>query len=278
MQSLGHFNDDTGRGADIEIRRCQACDLAFTLPDVPDLASLYEGRASKDFQPGETGLVRALKNAAFAREAAAIVRQLSARPARVVDFGCGDGRITNALAEVLGSGTEVVGVDFEAGAPAEIERRALAKYVSYADLPGLHGSIDLIVSRHSLEHAPDPVAMLRRMRECLSGRGYLYIEVPNRRTPWARLFGRAWDGWYAPYHRVHFSRASLRECLQQAGFRVIRESGGEMPSMGRTLRNLIGCRYNVLLFGLGVGLQPLQVLGGLLSGEPACLRSVAQSG
>jgi SAM-dependent methyltransferase len=276
--SLGRFNDDTGRGEKVEVLLCAACDLAFTVPVVSSLTSLYKGRTSKDFQPNEAGFIRALKNFAFDREAVAIIRQLQARPRVVVDFGCGNGRVTNALARAFGPSVSVIGVDFEPTPPIEIQRLGLATYLPYAELAGLRGSVDLIVSRHSLEHAADPVAMLLQMRDCLSTDGQVYIEVPNRRTPWARIFHRAWDGWYTPYHRVHFSRASLRECLRQAGFAVLRESGAEMPNMGRTVRNLLGCRYNIALFGIGVALHPLQVLGGIATREPACLRAVARVG
>ncbi len=45
-----------------------------------------------------------------------------------------------------------------------------------------------------------------------------------------------------------------------------------MPKVGRSLRNLLGCRYNMALFGAGVLLHPLQFAARFLTGQPTCLR------
>ena len=70
---------------------------------------------------------------------------------------------------------------------------------------------DLISMSHVLEHLADPVRFLEELKEnYLTQGGTLLLEVPN-------LFGHT--SFEAP-HLTSFHRGTLRDVLQQAGFRV----------------------------------------------------------
>jgi len=79
---------------------------------------------------------------------------------------------------------------------------------------------DFVCSRHVLEHVADPPDVLGAIREALlrSARAYGYFEVPNADF----LFegGSVWDIIYA--HASYFSRTSLVNLFETAGFEVLR--------------------------------------------------------
>lgn len=80
----------------------------------------------------------------------------------VCDFGCALGQATRLLAERLGPGAQVEGVDFSATA---IERaQALHPGLPFrvADLDGL-GEYDVVFSSNTLEHFEYPHAVLERL-------------------------------------------------------------------------------------------------------------------
>lgn len=73
-----------------------------------------------------------------------------------------------------------------------------------------------ITLMHVLEHIPDPVQTLEGLAPLLVPGGYIYIEVPDieaRHT--VREFHIA--------HVLYFTSATLRLCLETAGYTVIRE-------------------------------------------------------
>ena len=144
-------------------------------------------------------------------------------------------------------------------------------YVSYAELER-NGPFDVVLCRHVLEHTYDPVKFLRGVGDLISPDGVLIIEVPNLQAPLRKIFGKHWDGYYVPYHPVHFSAEALHEAIVSAGFIAEKKGGCEMPKIGRSLRNLIGCPYNSALFIAGVLLHPAQFAAAALTGEPTCLR------
>ena len=271
------YNDSSGHNDEIEVKRCSDCDLAFTYPDIAELSSLYIDRNTNDFQPDDGAIARRLKDWAFQREARGILKGLPLRPDVVIDYGCGDGRITNALAEFLGDTATVIGADFQQTAPDEIGRKKIVEYCSYGEARSYLGRCDLVVCRHALEHASDPIDFLKGLKLYLRDGGLLFIEVPNSKTPWATIFGKYWEGWYTPFHRTHFSRRSLRECLELSGFDIVDEAGAEMPLMGRTIRNMTAYPYNSLFFLTGLVLQPIQHLMAIVTRQPVCLRIVASN-
>jgi SAM-dependent methyltransferase len=81
---------------------------------------------------------------------------------------------------------------------------------------------DSISMYHSLEHTPDPLAVLRECARILSPRGELMVAVPNIEALNARLFGRQWSHLSLPHHLQHFTRATLRRAAYRAGLHCTR--------------------------------------------------------
>lgn len=105
---------------------------------------------------------------------------------RAMDFGCGVGRLTLALAEHV---EEVVGVDISPPHLALARERADAvgagnvtfeAIESVADL-GRFGAFDLIISRIVLQHNPPPVmaAIYRRLLDALAPGGSAIVQMPT---------------------------------------------------------------------------------------------------
>lgn len=53
-------------------------------------------------------------------------------------------------------------------------------------------SFDVVRMSHVLEHVPDPMAELKRIREILKDDGLLVIMLPNIGSALARHFGERW--------------------------------------------------------------------------------------
>lgn len=138
---------------------------------------------------------------------------------RVLDVGCGGGRLTVSLAQ---AGAEVTGIDTSAERLEQARRRAgdagvelrLLEADFNAPLPLADASFDAVTSRLALMAADDPVATLRELRRVLEPGGRLvtvvwasladnpWFAVPreavaavlgNERASFARAFGRLGD-------------------------------------------------------------------------------------
>jgi SAM-dependent methyltransferase len=118
------------------------------------------------------------------------------RGRRVLDFGCGDGMQSAALARE--GAALVVGVDTNARTLARARDRAArlglepGRVRFHERLPAeLAGSFDVVVSQDAMEHFGDPAGVLREMRAALAPGGRLLV-----------TFG---PPWYAPSgSHMHF--------------------------------------------------------------------------
>jgi len=136
------------------------------------------------------------------------------------------------------------------------------------------GRYDAIFLRHVLEHHPQPLRLLGDLAATLVPGGRLFIEVPNRRSVWAWVFGRYYFGYYVPRHLFHFDRLSLGGALRDAGFREVDVSLAHTPLIGHSLGYLM--RANISNTGLlGLATYPLQVGADVLSGRSTTLRAIA---
>ena len=270
--SLGTFADKSGKVGAVGVLQCRHCRIGISTPALPDPAFLYDNRESQDFQPDTNGLARWIKEIAFARQAREIFSQLPAAPGTVLDFGCGSGLFTRCLGDLLGS-DNVTGSDFHATPPAELAGRA---YLSMDQLEAYEGQFDTVLAMHVLEHDDDAVGLLQRIARMVRPGGSIVLEVPNIDCMWAQVFGQAWDAWYVPFHRTHFSRASLNGLVRSAGLALFATHSVSVPTMGRSLANLVGARNSLPFLLAGAALHPMQLAGEKLSGRPSALRVIAR--
>lgn len=273
LKRLGAFMDRSSLLGSVTVERCRRCGVGVSSPFIPDVASLYADRTSQDFQPDTNGLSRLIKQVAFRRQAKQLLSQVPGRPAELIDFGCGSGLFTRCLAERLGRSARVYGVDFHPDPPAELGD---VGYRASADVADLEATADLLLAMHVLEHDDDSHALLERMLRLVRSGGHVALEVPNVDCVWGAIFGRFWDGWYLPYHRIHFSRAALRALLADAGLEIVRDIDVSVPTMGRTVANLLGLRNGPAFILLGAALHPIQWALEVLTGRATALRVIAR--
>lgn len=145
---------------------------------------------------------------------------------RVLDVGCSAGYLARRLQE---GGATVVGLDVDersqelAGPFCEA---VLVGDVETMELPFEPGSFDALVCGDVIEHLRDPQAFLTRIRPLLRADGVLVLSTPNIAN-WAMrlglLFGRFRYTDWGLLDRGHthlFTRRTLTECLESAGYRI----------------------------------------------------------
>lgn len=145
---------------------------------------------------------------------------------RVLDAGCSAGYLAERLVE---RGSSVVGLELD---PEAAERaRAVCDEVLVGDvetmeLPFEPGSFDAVVCGDLIEHLRDPGAYLARVRPLLRPGGRLALTTPNVANWTIRaqlLFGRfryTERGILDATHTHLFTRSTLVDCVEQAGYRV----------------------------------------------------------
>ena len=197
-----------------------------------------------------------------------ILRNLPAN-SRVLDVGCGSGEFTLAMAREKGCRTLGVEPNAERAKAAKANGLEVINDYLTADLAQSNGKFDVVVFLDVLEHAADPVSILRIARLALRDGGVLLISVPNV-AHWtirlALIFGRfdyTTTGLMDATHLRWFTAETIARVVESAGFRVERQTvtrGTWLPAYGhapwrllrqRASRNLIriGCRFSPGLFG-----------------------------
>jgi 2-polyprenyl-3-methyl-5-hydroxy-6-metoxy-1,4-benzoquinol methylase len=144
----------------------------------------------------------------------------------VLDAGCSAGYLAERL---QARGARVVGLELDPRAAEQARRFCEAVYVGDVETmeqPFEPASFDAVVCGDLIEHLRDPQAFLERVRPLLRPAGRLVLSTPNVAN-WAirlgLLFGRFR---YTPrgiLDRTHshlFTRKTLMECLEAAGYRV----------------------------------------------------------
>jgi 2-polyprenyl-3-methyl-5-hydroxy-6-metoxy-1,4-benzoquinol methylase len=150
------------------------------------------------------------------------------RDSRVLEVGCSSGYLSRPLTE---RGNTVVGIELDADAAREAEaycERVLVGDVESMELPFEEGSFDIVLLGDVVEHLRDPVAALARLRPLLRVGGRLVLSTPNIAN-WAirlSLLGGRWRyadrGILDRTHTHLFTRATLREAIEAAGYTVDR--------------------------------------------------------
>lgn len=135
---------------------------------------------------------------------------------RLLDVGCGDGSGAAFLALL---GWTVQGVEPDPQAAEAARQRGVPVRTGFLEDPKFpEASFDAVVLTHVLEHAPDPLALLRECRRVLAPQGTLVAITPNLRSLGHRTFGGNWVHLDPPRHLVLFQPEALARTARRAGF------------------------------------------------------------
>jgi SAM-dependent methyltransferase len=174
-----------------------------------------------NFSAEEFGLAYTARTWLERRRVLGCCRNLS-ETARILDVGCGDGFHVRLLRKFGRPGWQVEGVDADVRAVDAARASGLDIHlgdVHDVDLPP--SSYDLILLIMTVEHLPDPLDALRRIRELLRPGGRVLVITDNTATLDFKIFGgRHWGGYHFPRHWNLFDANSLRAVLERADLEV----------------------------------------------------------
>jgi 2-polyprenyl-3-methyl-5-hydroxy-6-metoxy-1,4-benzoquinol methylase len=146
---------------------------------------------------------------------------------RVLDVGCSSGYLARPL---VARGCTVVGIEQDPIAAEEARTVCAEVLVGDAEtieLPFEAASFDVVLCGDLVEHLRDPQRFLTRIRPFLRPDGRLVLTTPNVAN-WANRLGLLVGRWrYTDrgiLDRTHlhlFTRATLVETLERAGYRVV---------------------------------------------------------
>jgi hypothetical protein len=196
------------------MRGCLDCGFAWNAAFEPNLL-VYDGSYENDQTCSTTFREHV---ASRARRVADVLSDL--QEPRLVEVGCGQGTFFKIMEETLGAlpgpatGFDPAwrGKDGDGPATARLFRTYLNRSTaSLAD-----GCPDAVISRHTIEHVPDPKAFLSEIRaaSACNKAVRLFIETPC--VNWILDNGQVQDLFYE--HCSLFTDANLAKIIEQAGF------------------------------------------------------------
>jgi SAM-dependent methyltransferase len=203
--------------------RCEDCGLVFVNPQLDEEVVLEEYRtaATNDlwFDVLASERQQELDRAKFSD----VLDALEPYRGKLLDVGCSIGLFLHLAAE---RGWEGIGLE---PAPRARDHAREVYGLDVLEEPleeagFAEGSFDAVALLSVLEHAPDPLALLRECARVLRPGGALYVIVPNVESLACRVLGaeaRTFDG---RNHLVYFSPATLADALGRAGFQVVQTS------------------------------------------------------
>ncbi len=208
---------DAARAAptgELDLVACAACGFTYNRrfdPAVTDYDDGYEND-----QAGSPGFADYLDDV---RD-----RLLAGQADRVLEIGCGQGRLLESLVEQGAGSQGAIGYD-TAWRPRPLPAQMRVECAAF-DAPPPGERFDLIYARHVLEHVATPVTLLRAMAQALAPGGRVCLEVPS--LDWILAQGQMQDFFYE--HCNYFTAASLAAICAEAGLgqaRIEARFGGQ---------------------------------------------------
>lgn len=219
-----------GLPGEFTVVKCRSCGLMRTNPRPtpesigyyypddygPYLGTLVKPAKSKSIFDIKR-VLRPLKNHVFNFNTQRLPR---IAPGRLLEVGCASGAFLHQMSK---QGWQVQGIEFsDKAAQAAAKLGYPVHSGSLETAPKLEKSFDLIVGWMVMEHLHDPIAGLKKLRECAKPGAWLVLSVPNAESLSFRLFKEKWYDLHLPNHLYHFTPETLGLVLQAGGWKLER--------------------------------------------------------
>lgn len=133
---------------------------------------------------------------------------------RVFDFGCGTGELLRQMR--LAGFSNLYGYDKF----CDVRISVPGLEVSDEWPTALEGSFDFVMAHHSLEHLPDPLVGLQKMKLLMRPDATMLVRVPLARSEAWRQYGADWIQLDAPRHLVIPSEEAMTALAEAADLKI----------------------------------------------------------
>lgn len=236
-------------GARLWLRRCRRC--GFGQPEaVPALAHYFDRMYDQHWSDEwiESEFVSRSKDLIFRGILADLRRRVPAAERRLLDVGA---HVSKFLHQAAQDGWRVEGIELNPRTAAYAARRtgAVIHQVNLDAFLMTGGQVDAVTLIDVLEHIPEPVRMLRKIRQLLKPGGWVGVKVPcapsqlrKERVRAALRSGYQISIGSNLVHVNHFDPGSLVRALEAAGFEkaTVRTAAPELSMV-------VGSRLRVAL-------------------------------
>lgn len=216
--------DHTVSGETFELRKEHNLNFlkTFPQPDERDLGRYYESEKYISHTDSKRtfldNIYRGVKNIMLQKKLSWI-DQYSPK-GKLLDLGAGTGDFLKAAQK---KGWDVSGME-----PSEKARNLAAQkniilendFSAFSD-----NSFDVISMWHVLEHVPNFMEYLEKVKSLLKANGLLVIAVPNFESYDAKYYKEFWAAYDVPRHLYHFSPAVINEISTDKGFKLRSQKG-----------------------------------------------------
>jgi 2-polyprenyl-3-methyl-5-hydroxy-6-metoxy-1,4-benzoquinol methylase len=135
---------------------------------------------------------------------------------KLLDVGAGTGHLARSVRRRL-PGIDIHCVEASKALRDRLDRQGFA-VSKHLDSISSDRSFDAVLLIEVIEHVPDPVDFLDRLRRCLDPEGRIFLTTPCGEL---RNRSRATNAYDTPEHVQFFTEKSLRLAVKKAGFRDI---------------------------------------------------------
>lgn len=219
------FDDRYGAEGFHNIFRCKRCGYTITSPGIKkkEIGSFYADHypLSSYTAEGIRKMVSLpIKFISWLKGIDNISHWYIKKGKEVLDIGSGS---CLSLLEIQKLGGEAYGIEPDPNAQVIAKKLNLKVFQGFiSDNPFPDIKFDFITASQVIEHDPDPISFLKNARRKLTVNGEIILSFPNVDSFYAKIFGRKWLNWHAPYHLSFLSRNSLEIAAEKSGLEIIK--------------------------------------------------------
>lgn len=147
-----------------------------------------------------------------------LIKEKNVRNSTILEIGCGNGFFLKQLVSDPQNNNFGIGFDPSYDGPKDLERMHIVN--DYFNGQHIDYSIDVVISRHVIQHISQPVLFLKKIHDLLqvNPKATIFIETPN--IEWSIKNRTIWD--YTFEQCSYFSKDTLSLALNNAGFEVLK--------------------------------------------------------
>lgn len=229
-------------GGQFRVYRCDSCRTAYVdpLPSDEFLREFYSNYHLSAEQGGTYDQVESRMQADFPAKIELVKRHATERdhrsPIRLLDVGCGKGYFVKAAQD---AGLQAHGCDLsDSGVRFAVEQLGVPAHAGHiGELKhtlGL-GTYDVATFWATIEHLPDPIALMRDVWDVLKPGGIFLLDT-GIGDDWLDRLLPGFVQWYdPPQHLFVFSGPGLKAAVEKAGFAVVHHDPCFERTQGRRL-------------------------------------------